>query len=295
MRIAILASPDSWYYRDLKRAAAGRHEVALCAFEQLEGRLGEVTGPAAGDGTSDLTDFDCLLVRSMPLGSLEQVIFRMDVLARLEQSGCVVLNPPRALEIAIDKYLALARLADAGLLVPPTVTCQTAQAAMTAFENLGGDVVIKPLFGSEGRGITRINDPALAHRAFRMLGQLGAVIYLQKYVPHPGYDLRLLVLGSALFAIRRRNPSDWRTNVSRGGIAEPVEVSHDLQQIARRAARAVGAPFAGVDLLEGRDGKTYVLEVNAVPGWKALARTLRLDMAQHILDYLEQASGMMEG
>ncbi len=110
----------------------------------------------------------------MPPGSLEQVVFRMDALGRLEAAGATVINPPRAIECAVDKYLTTARLAAAGLLVPRTVACQTVEDAMAAFELLGGDVVIKPLFGSEGRGITRLQDEALAERAFRLLVQLGA-------------------------------------------------------------------------------------------------------------------------
>ena len=158
---------------------------------------------------------------------------------------------------------------------------------MEAFRRLGGDVVIKPLFGSEGRGITRICDEALALRAVKMLSGMGAVLYLQEYVPHNGYDLRLLVIGQRVLGIRRRNPHDWRTNVSRGAIAEPIEVTDELARMARQAADAVGAPLAGVDLLPARDGEVYALEVNAVPGWRALARTLEVDVARMVLQLTE--------
>ena len=239
----------------------------------------------------DLSDCDALLVRSMPPGTLEQVVFRMDALARVEQQGTLVLNPPRSLEIAIDKYLTLARVGDAGLLVPPTVTCQTWQAAMRAFDELGGDVVVKPLFGSEGRGITRVSDPALAHRAFKCSTNLGAAIYLQQFLPHHGYDLRVLVIGDQVLAMRRSNPHDWRTNVSRGATHGTGRARCDAwSQMARTAARAVGAPLAGVDLLARADGHVYVLEVNAVPGWKALARTLQSDVARLVLDYVSELS-----
>ncbi|MBM4094406.1 MAG: hypothetical protein FJ276_34110, partial [Planctomycetes bacterium] len=228
MRIAVLCSPGSWYLRDLQRAGGDRYEVSACAFGQLAARLGDVAGAAAGCAENDLARFDGLMVRSMPPGSLEQVVFRMDVLARVERSGLVVLNPPRSLEIAIDKYLALARLGDAGLRIPPTVTCQGREAAMEAFRDLGRDVVIKPLFGSEGRGIARVNDEALALRAFSMLEQLGAVIYLQRFLPHHGFDVRVLVVGDRVLAMRRRNPDDWRTNVSLGATTEPIDVDEGL-------------------------------------------------------------------
>lgn len=288
MRIAVLASPDSWYLRDLRRAASGTETIVACTFSELSARLGAVPGPHVASGPTVLAGCDAVIVRSMPAGTLEQVVFRMDALARVQQSGVRVLNPPRALEIAIDKYLALARLADAGLRVPPTVTCQTAAEALVAYDQLGGDVVVKPLFGSEGRGIARVSDAALAERAFRLLEQLGAVLYLQQFVPHEGFDLRALVIGDQLLAIRRRNSADWRTNVSRGAIAEVVDLDESLGRMARTAARAVGASVAGVDLLPARDGTVYVLEVNAVPGWKAVARAHRRDVARDVLDYLAQ-------
>ncbi len=111
----------------------------------------------------------------MPPGSLEQVVFRMNALAQLEKSNTLVLNPARSLEIAVDKYLTLARLADARDASPGHHHLPNVAAAMDAFGKLGGDVVVKPIFGGEGRGITRIDDPALALRAFKMLEQLGAV------------------------------------------------------------------------------------------------------------------------
>src|SRR5207253_5240277 len=101
-----------------------------------------------------------------------------------------------------------------------TIACQTADDAMIAFEALGGDVVVKPLFGSEGRGITRLNDEALALRAFKMLAGLGAVLYVQEFISHEGYDCRLLLIGDDIFAMRRTSTSDWRTNVSRGAATE---------------------------------------------------------------------------
>jgi ribosomal protein S6--L-glutamate ligase len=286
MQLAVLGSSESWYLRDLIRAAGGRHEIVAVPFGNLCASLGSEGFQAESAGV-DLRAVDAVLVRSMPPGSLEQVVFRMDVLGQLEAAGQLVLNPPRAMEVAIDKHLATARLEAAGLCVPATCTCQTPDEAMEAFAALGGDVVVKPLFGSEGRGITRLNDEALALRAFKMLAGFGAVIHLQQFIDHAGQDLRLLVVGERVLGMRRSNPLDWRTNVARGATAEPLEVTPELAAMARRAADAVGAPLAGVDLLPGRDGHLYALEVNAVPGWKALARALQVDVARLVLDYIE--------
>lgn len=284
MKCVVLAAVDSWYLRDLTRAAAGNHQIAALSFSEITGRLGQAS-EAVTDRDRRLDDADAVLVRTMPPGSLEQVVFRMDALARLARQGTVIVNSPRAVEVAVDKYLAAAKLADAGLLTPPTVVCQTVEDAMLAFAQLGGDVVIKPLFGSEGRGMTRISDESLALRAFKTLAQLDAVIYLQQFIEHEGYDVRLLVIGEQVFGMRRINPHDWRTNVSRGARTERLPLDDHLIALAHSAAKAVGATVAGVDLLPGRDGNLYALEVNAVPGWKALAATLDLDVAALVLDH----------
>jgi RimK family alpha-L-glutamate ligase len=286
MHIAVLCSPDSWYLKDLRRAAADRFEITPLTFRQLAVEL-DSAGTKFFCGGADLAHVDAVLVRTMPPGTLEQVVFRMDVLARLAAAGKVVLNPPRAVEAAVDKYLTSAKLAEAGLRTPRTMVCQNVDDAMQAFQRLGGDVVLKPLFGAEGRGIARLNDEALAQRAFSLLAPLGAVLYLQEFIPHDGYDLRVLVVGERMWAMRRCNPLDWRTNVSRGATAEVVELTPELADLARRGSDAVGAPLAGVDLLPGRDGQLYAIEVNAVPGWMALARTLKVDIARHVLEYVE--------
>ena len=165
MRIVILSSGNGWHVRDLQRAATQLgHEADAVDFRRVWAGVAEPR--------TSLDGYDAVIVRTMPPGSLEQVVFRMDVLHRLLVKGIRVLNPPAALETCVDKYLASARLEAAGLLVPPTRVCQDADAVLEAFEQLGGDVVVKPLFGSEGRGMMRINDPEMAWRTFRSLERL---------------------------------------------------------------------------------------------------------------------------
>jgi ribosomal protein S6--L-glutamate ligase len=292
MRFAVLAAPDSWYLRDLVRAAGSRHRMVQLPFSEITSAIDSSGKLRISSIGQDLADFDGVIVRTMPPGSLEQVVFRMDCLGRYEAAGGVVINPARAVEAAVDKFLTSARLAEAGLVTPRTVCCQTADDGMAAFEQLGGNVVVKPLFGSEGRGITRLNDAALALRAFKMLAQLGAVLYVQEFIEHKGCDLRLLVIGERVLAMKRSNPLDWRTNISRGAKAEALTPDDSLLDMARRAAAAVGAPIAGVDMLPGRDGRLYCLEVNAVPGWKGLAKAVGVDVAALVLEYV---AGVVKG
>jgi ribosomal protein S6--L-glutamate ligase len=319
MRIAVLATTGSWYFADLRRAAADRHELIALPFQAISStvacchpssnneqfpvlhdeptpRSGEDRRSHAERGNearvlargADLSAFDAVLVRTMPPGSLEQVVFRMDALGRLAAAGTTVINPPRAIECAVDKYLTTARLAEAGLPVPKTIVCQTVEQGLAAFEDLGGDAVIKPLFGSEGRGIARLNDGALAERALRLLVGLDSVVYLQEFVPHAGFDLRLLLIGRQILAIRRSNPLDWRTNVSRGATAEAIEPTDECVELAHRAAAVVGASLAGVDLVVSGDGRTYVIEVNAVPGWRAVAAAHDRDVAAMVLNHVAE-------
>ncbi len=285
MRIALLAGGNGWHVKDLLRACSERgHEGVIVDFRKLSAPVAFGADPLAG--------FDAVVVRTMPPGSLEQVVFRMDVLHCLEARGTLVLNPPRALETCIDKYLASARLEAAGLPVPATVACQDAETALEAFHALGGDVVVKPLFGSEGRGMVRVSDSELAWRTFRTLERLQSVLYLQKFIRHPGHDVRAFVLeGKVLAAMRRHARNDWRTNVAQGGRGEPVRLNDEEERLAVAAARAVGAAIAGVDLLPDEEGKLHVLEINAVPGWRALAATTKIDIAAEIVPFLEEKSG----
>jgi ribosomal protein S6--L-glutamate ligase len=286
LEFAALVSGLGWHVQDLRRAAVelgvGFHPLP---FPAIVGRVGgEATRVEAGG--VDLTALDGVLVRMMPPGSLEQVVFRMDALHRLEAVGVPVLNPPRAVETAVDKYLALARLDATGLPVPATWVGESADDALAAFDRLGGDVVVKPLFGSEGRGLVRVSDFELARRTFHTLARLGAVIYVQRFVRHPGHDLRAFVLGDRVVGAIRRDasPGDWRTNVAVGGTARKVLLDAGIESIALRAAKAVGARMAGVDLLpETKDDGLTVIEVNAVPGWKALASATGVDVARLIL------------
>lgn len=293
MHLAILAQADSWYFRDLERAAAALGlGCSRWEFPQLVGGIvdqQELLECVSSSHESKLRAGppEVIIVRTMPPGSLEQVVLRMDWLARWEARDTRVINPPKALECAVDKYLTTVRLSAAGLPVPDTIVCETAEQAMEAWERLGCDVLVKPLFGGEGRGIVRVQDPDLAERVFHTLARLQAVLYVQRFIDHGGSDLRVMVLGRrVLGGMRRYARQGFRTNVARSGHAEPHRPTDRECELALRAAAATGTVFAGVDLLYDRSGRAYVIEVNAVPGWKAFARVNGLDVAEVFLNYL---------
>ena len=135
--------------------------------------------------------------------------------------------------------------------------------------------------------MVRVSDPEMAWRTFRTLERTQSVLYLQQFIHHPGWDLRVFVLGGrVLTAMRRYSNGDWRTNVAQGGRAEAVSLTAEEERLTIAAARAVGAVVAGVDLLPRPDGGYYVLEINAVPGWRALARATGIDVAVEIIQSL---------
>lgn len=284
-RIVALVSGFGRHVQDLIRAAGILNlDFRPVEFQKIEGWIGPSRSSITADKV-DLAKAEAVLVRMMPPGSLEQVVFRMDALHRLAGGGTPVVNSPKAIEASVDKYLALARMERAGIPVPDTWTGEFARDALAAFEQLGGDVVVKPLFGSEGRGMTRLTDFETAGRIFHSLENQKMTIYLQKFVCHPGHDIRAFVLNDRVLGSIRRFAAegDWRTNVAVGGRAEAIRLDRASESLALRAARAVGARVAGVDLIEDPQRGRLAIEVNAVPGWQALQTETGIDVAAEIL------------
>jgi RimK family alpha-L-glutamate ligase len=289
VHLAVLAARTGWHTEQLERAAAERgHAMTVVPYEGLVATVGPA--PALRSRATELDRSDVVLARIIPSGSLEQIIFRVDALHRLEDRGISVVNSPRAIERTVDKFWTSALLEQCGIPTPETIVCESAEEAFAAFQRLG-DVVVKPLFGSMGLGMVRVSDEEMAFRVFRTIEQIRGVFYLQRTVPHAGVDIRAFVIGGGVVGAIERRSSGWRTNLSRGGQAQAVTLTERLSALAVRAAAAVGADYAGVDLLTSSDGDTYVLEVNGIPGWKGLQQATGLDVAGRLLDYLTLRSG----
>jgi RimK family alpha-L-glutamate ligase len=230
---------------------------------------------------------EAVIVRGIPRGSLEQVIFRVDALHALEAGGVTCVNGPRAIERTVDKFLASALLARAGVSTPRTIACERVEDALEAFEELGGDVIVKPLFGSMGAGMTRVDDPDVAYRVFHALSLERAVYYLQETLPHDGRDLRALVVGGRVLAAIERVGSGWRANLARGARARATELTAEQERLCVEAAEVLGADHAGVDLLRAADGREYVLELNTIPGWRGLQEATGADVAAALVSHVE--------
>ena len=284
MFVPILAARGGWHTAELERALAARGARSVVRpYESLVAAVGGGSRLHAAD--ENLFAADAVLARIIPNGSLEQIIFRVDALHWLEERGVPVMNAPRAIERTVDKFYTSALLERAGLATPQTVVCEGSDAAMAAFRAMG-DVIVKPLFGSMGLGMMRVSDEDTAWRVCRALDAIRAVYYLQRAIAHEGRDIRVFVVGDRVLAAIERRAPGWRTNLARGGTARAIALPAEWEAMALCAARAVGADYAGVDLLPARDGTVYVLEVNGIPGWRGLQEATALDIAAAIVAHL---------
>jgi RimK family alpha-L-glutamate ligase len=286
VRVAILAARQGWHTDQLRRALAERgHDGCVLPYEALVVRLGATARfVSAGE---DLAACAAVLARIIPAGSLEQIIFRVDALHALEERGVPVINSPRTIERTVDKLWTTALLAQAGLAVPETVVCEHPDEALAAFRALG-DVIVKPLFGSMGLGMVRVTSEEMAFRVFRTLETLRGVYYVQRAIDHAGCDVRAFVVGGRVLGAIERSapPPAWKTNLARGGRARAVTLEPERAELAVTAAGAVGAEYAGVDLLPARDGTVYVVEVNGIPGWRGLQEATSIDVAAAIVEHV---------
>ncbi|WP_404310186.1 ATP-grasp domain-containing protein [Neorhodopirellula lusitana] len=283
-----------WHLSQLKEAAKRRAaDISFLSYDALRGDLSGDLSTRSSEVVGSLNPFDAILTRTMPMGSFEQVLFRLSVLhdeyERRKQAGtqATICNPPAALEIAIDKFATLARGRRLGIPVPPTAVVQSRAEAMEAFEVLGGDVVVKPIFGGEGRGVMRLQNRELAWTAFSVLSQVGSVLYIQQFIPPGGRDIRILVLGDQVFAIRRTSGNDFRTNVKAGGKSERIELDDHWRTIALQFCDSLQLRYAAVDLIESENGNGfYLIEVNAIPGWKSAQSVMPISIADQIVSFL---------
>ena len=230
---------------------------------------------------------DAVHVRTLSGGSFEAITKRLGVLHALAKLGIVVWNDVRAIERCVDKSMTSFLLARAGVPTPPTWTMESTPAARALVEREAsrGALVLKPLFGAQGKGLRLIRRPEDLPGPEDIAG----VYYLQRFQSNGTQDFtdyRLFVLrGRVVAAMMRRAPT-WITNVKQGG--QPVAVAPDpkMERLAVAAAEAVGAAIAGVDVLVGADGAPTVLEVNSMPAWNGLQKVSKRNIAEEIASEL---------
>ncbi len=227
---------------------------------------------------------DAVFVRCLSGGSFEAVTIRLGILHALRESGVPVINDARAIERCVDKSMTSFLLARAGIRSPQTwVTEQAAVARRIVEREVGkGALVLKPLFGSQGRNLRLIASPDDLPDPSAVAG----VYYLQRFVGverDGGFrDFRLLVWQGRVVAAMMRHAPHWITNVKRGGRPVAAVPDHAMHELALRAAAAVGAGLAGVDILYDAGDQPTVLEVNSMPAWSGLQTVTNLNIASVI-------------
>jgi tetrahydromethanopterin:alpha-L-glutamate ligase len=287
--VALICDGLDWHAHCLVKAFAARRAEAVPVRLALSGFD---TGHAPGLRLAGLGERlpDAVMVRTIPGGTFEAVTLRLGLLHALRELDIPVWNDARAIERCVDKSTTSFLLARAGIPTPPTWALESAQAAraIATRETADGPLVLKPLFGSQGRGLRLIRavadlpDPA----------EVAGVYYLQRFVPPQGdgyRDFRMLVSQGRVIAAMARHSATWITNVKRGG--KPVAVVADarMKALAVGAAAAVGAAFAGVDLILDAHGSPAVLEVNSNPAWFGLQQVVPTNIAEIL------AADLLEG
>jgi tetrahydromethanopterin:alpha-L-glutamate ligase len=224
------------------------------------------------------------LVRGFGAAATQKIFFRLDILRAIEEYDVKLINSRESLELASDKFLTSIILEKHKIPTPKTIICEDPTSALDAFEELGEDCVVKPLFGSKGIGITRLNERGFAENVLYSLSRLNEVLYLQKFIEHHNRDIRILVLGDKAVTGMYRVGDNWKTNIFAGARAEPLDISDELELLAIKAAQATKTEIAGVDIIESEDG-FLVLEVNSIPGFTALQKVSSINVAEEIINY----------
>jgi len=253
------------------------HEVSK--VDVRERSFGVDGSPAA------LAELDLLVDRCLATS-------RSTYLARFcERYGLPVVNPAAVAATCADKVETSLALADAGVPTPETAVAFTVEQALALADELGYPCVLKPVVGSWGRLVSKLESRAAAETVLEHKEALGhyehSVFYLQAHVDKPGRDVRVLAADGEPVAAMTRSADAFRTNAAQGAETAPFDVDDDAAAVVAAASDAVGGGLLGVDLLETADGDYVCPEVNHTPEFAALSDAVDADVAAAVVDWLE--------
>lgn len=287
-RVPVFTDDPGWHGKRLSEAFAMRGLEAVfvslkdCVLNFLPGKPAVVI-----PGFEEALPAG-VFVRGVPGGTLQQVIARLDILHALKMLGVLVYNNGRAIERTVDKAMTSFLLHHHGVPTPPTWVCESrlhAQSIIRRETMAGRALVIKPLFGSQGMGVRRLDHNSTF--PVPMEQHVDGLYYLQSYIDSgegAWHDYRVFVIQGRAVAAMARHGSTWVNNVAMGARCEPVAVSGAVAELALAAARAVGIDYCGVDVIANAAGELYVLEVNSIPAWKGLQAVSEQNIAQMLVD-----------
>jgi len=288
-------NPESWRLQRLLPVLSARHIPSQPVFPWLlaaEVRDGSIecsydslrmTGP---DGE---LFFDLIYVISLGFEQLPEALYKLELLRELRSRGARIVNSVDTIENCRNKVNMTLKMVSAGVNMPRTLITESVHLAVD-FIKSNRPCVLKPITGLQGRGIIMIPPEMREGDIIDYVSWFQArygkdVIYVQRFIEHPQYDIRVLVIGGEVVSkMRRFNPEGWRTNIAVG--AQPLPSKDPVDDIALHAAKAVGGEVVGVDILPSVKGEYYVLEVNAFPGWQGLQEVTDRNIAEAVVDYL---------
>lgn len=287
-RIAIFTDDPGWHGRQLRTAFANHgYESDFVSLTECRFAIKAGRNPIVIPGFEhDLPD--AVFVRGVPGGSLEEVVLYLDFLHALKLMKVPVYNDGHAVERSVDKGMTSFLLQNAGLPTPLTWVLRDRDEALAIAENelrSGHLLISKPLFGSQGAGIRRIEKMT----DLMWLTSSRGVYYLQRFVHCAGEgfsDIRVFVINGLAVAAMRRRGKSWLNNVARGATCELIEIDNDMAELAIKATATLAMDYAGVDIIKDKDGRYTVIEVNSIPAWKGLESVCDVNIAQLLADDL---------
>ena len=285
LKIALISDAPGWHCKQLQDAfAAFQSEVKIVALD-------DCTISTEGEVSIQLPGFadylpDGVFVRGIPAGSLESVVFYLDILHGLNRLGVHVYNNAQMIERSVDKAMTSFLLKNAGIATPPTwvsVDYQKAGAIVAALRTEGKAVILKPVFGSQGKDLRLIRDVAELPEPNEALPQ---VYYLQQFVEsNKPYDWRVFVVGDQVVSAMQRQGCEWIHNAAQGAECRYAAVGDELAEIAIKAVHSVGLFYGGVDLISDSNDRIQVIEINSIPAWKSLQDVSSVNIAEYLVDH----------
>lgn len=229
---------------------------------------------------------DAAFVRGVPGGSLEEVVFYLDILHALQEMNILVYNDAKAIERSVDKGMTSFLLDYAGIPTPPTCVSNNAHQAYAFIRDQlqqGYKVVAKPLFGSQGKNLQLISKPddIIDFTVYKN------IYYLQRFIEtgiETSHDWRLFVIANNVIASMRREGADWISNIANGGTSHPAVLDNLFMKISIDAISAVRMFYGGVDIMQDLNGKLWVTEVNSIPAWKGLQSVNKINVAENLVE-----------
>ena len=286
MRIPIFTDDAGWQGAQLKQAFAQRGvETVFVSLQDCVIHLAQSTPHI------HIPQFDALppaaFVRGVAGGTLQQVITRLNVLHMLTRQGVRIYNQVQAIERTVDKAMTSFLLRMHGVATPATWVCESRAQIETIRQQAasnGQQLVLKPLFGSQGQGIRKL--PHGEPLPVPMQQYVDGVYYLQQLIETAGqpHDYRVFVVGGKVLAAMKRVGETWVNNVASGGRCEAITPDAEMQGLALKAAQAVDIDYCGVDIIQAASGEYYVLEVNSIPAWRGLQGVTDINIAEALVE-----------